>query len=106
MTEADQLCDRVAFLSEGRIAALDTPQALKLRLGGQPEVDLLLADGTQERLRLDSDADGARLRELVSGETVRTIHSREATLADVFIALAGRSLDDDDDTGDDAERGR
>jgi ABC-2 type transport system ATP-binding protein len=29
MEEADQLCDRIAFLSEGRIVALDTPNNLK-----------------------------------------------------------------------------
>jgi hypothetical protein len=28
---------------------------------------------------------------------VRTIHSHEPTLADVFIHLAGRSLDDEDE---------
>jgi ABC-2 type transport system ATP-binding protein len=30
MEEADQLCDRVAILDQGRIVALDTPQHLKL----------------------------------------------------------------------------
>ncbi len=44
MTEADDLCHRVAFLSEGRIVALDTPRALKLGLGSVPEVDVVLAD--------------------------------------------------------------
>ena len=48
MHEADELCDRVAFLAEGRIVALDTPQALKLSLGRQaPEVDVVLDDGTR-----------------------------------------------------------
>jgi len=94
MTEADSLCDRVAFLADGRIAALDTPRALKLRLGGAPEVDVVLDDESDLRLALDRDADAARLNELVAAGRVRTVHSREATLADVFIALAGRSLDD------------
>ena len=94
MTEADSLCDRVAFLADGRIAALDTPRALKLRLGGAPEVDLVLDDESDLRLALDREADAARLHELVAAGRVRTVHSREATLADVFIALAGRSLDD------------
>jgi len=52
MTEADDLCHRVALLSEGRIVALDTPRALKLGLGSVPEVDVVLADGREERLRL------------------------------------------------------
>ena len=93
MTEADSLCDRVAFLADGRIAALDAA-ALKLRLGGAPEVDLVLDDESDLRFSLHREADAARLHELVAAGRVRTVHSREATLADVFIALAGRSLDD------------
>ena len=92
MHEADRLCDRVAFLADGRIVALDTPHALKLALGTTPEVDVVLDDGASMRLRLDTD--GTRLQELVRDGRVRTVHSCEPTLADVFIALAGRSLDD------------
>ena len=33
MEEADQLCDRVAFISEGRIVAVDTPDNLKVAHG-------------------------------------------------------------------------
>ena len=33
MMEADKLSDRVGFINEGRIAALDTPENLKLKLG-------------------------------------------------------------------------
>jgi ABC-2 type transport system ATP-binding protein len=96
MTEADSLCDRVAFLAEGRIAALDTPRALKLRLGGPPEVDVVLDDGSDTRVGLDREDDAAHLHTLVRAGRVRALHSREATLADVFIELAGRSLDDGD----------
>jgi ABC-2 type transport system ATP-binding protein len=91
MTEADELCDRVAFLAEGRIAALDTPRALKLRLGGSPDADVVLDDGTERVLGLQDPV----LCELITGGRVRALHTREATLADVFIALAGRSLDDE-----------
>ncbi|MEU3019346.1 hypothetical protein ABZ635_18355 [Nocardiopsis sp. NPDC007018] len=34
MDEAEYLCDRVAVLTEGRVAALDTPRALAASLGG------------------------------------------------------------------------
>jgi ABC-2 type transport system ATP-binding protein len=101
MHEADDLCDRVAFLSEGRIAALDTPRALKLALGGTPEVEVVLDDGSDVHLRLGGngngggDGDGDRMLELVRSGRIRTVHSCEPTLADVFIELAGRSLHDD-----------
>jgi ABC-2 type transport system ATP-binding protein len=35
MEEADKLCDRVGIIDKGRIVALDTPAALKQRIGGQ-----------------------------------------------------------------------
>ncbi len=98
MTEADSLCDRVAFLSEGRIVALDTPRALKLSLGKVLEVDVVLADGREKRLTLDAGGSNA-LAEHLRRNDVRTLHTREPTLADVFIALAGRTLDDDDEKG-------
>jgi len=40
MQEVDRLCDRVAIIDRGRIVALDTPQRLKEKFGGQ--------DGTLE----------------------------------------------------------
>lgn len=42
MTESDRLCNRVAFIDNGRIVALDTPQALKDRVpheGGAPSLE-------------------------------------------------------------------
>ena len=96
MTEADELCRRVAFLTEGRIAALDTPRALKLGLRhDRPGVDLVLDDGSDEALRLDAPPDVARLQALLGAGRVRSVHSREPTLAEVFIDLTGRSLEHD-----------
>ena len=95
MTEADELCRRVAFLADGRIVALDTPRELKLSLrAGAPAADVVLEDGAEERLALDEPGEAARLHELIGGHRVRSIHSREPTLADVFIALTGHSLED------------
>jgi ABC-2 type transport system ATP-binding protein len=96
MNEADELCQRVAFLAEGRLVALDTPRALKLRLASTaPALDVLLDDGTDVRLKLDEPQDTARLQQLIDTGRVRSMHSLEPTLADVFIRLAGRSLEDD-----------
>ena len=95
MNEADELCQRVAFLAEGRLVALDTPRALKLSLANQaPEVDVVLDDGTQTCLKLAKPPDAASLQELVAAGRIRSMHSLEPTLADVFIHLAGRSLED------------
>jgi ABC-2 type transport system ATP-binding protein len=96
MNEADELCRRVAFLAHGKIVALDTPRNLKLSLGhAAPEVEVVLDDGTDLRLKLDEPRDARELQELIGARRVRSVHSLEPTLADVFIHLAGRSLQDD-----------
>jgi len=96
MNEADKLCQRVAFLADGKVVALDTPRALKLSLRNEaPEVDVVLEDGSDTRLKLGEPRDAQQLQDLIGARRVRSLHSLEPTLADVFIHLAGRSLQDD-----------
>ena len=91
MEEADRLCRRVAFLNEGRIVALDTPQRLKVAYG-QRTVGVLLDSGDRLQLSMDDPADGRRLGELAAAGRIVTAHSAEATLEDVFVRLTGRRL--------------
>ena len=91
MEEADELCRRVAFLSEGHIVALDTPDNLKLA-HGQKSLKATLDDGQTLTISLDDEVAGKQLEELVSGGRLRTLHSTEATLEEVFIQIAGRGL--------------
>lgn len=91
MEEADELCDRVAFLSEGRIVALDSPRELKLRYG-QRTAKVMLQDRTEHEVKLDDAKDAARLQAWMDEGQVLTVHSQEGTLEDVFVATAGREL--------------
>ena len=91
MDEADELCDRVAFLSQGKIVALDAPRELKLRYG-QRTATVLLDTRDEHTLALDDPNDAAQLEAWMRDGRVLTIHSDEGTLEDVFIALAGRAL--------------
>ena len=91
MEEADDLCDRVAFLSQGKIVALDTPRELKLRYG-ERAATVLLDNREEVRIRHDDPADADRLAGWMDAGRVLTIHSHEGTLEDVFIARAGRPL--------------
>ncbi|MER3438568.1 MAG: ABC transporter ATP-binding protein, partial [Chloroflexota bacterium] len=91
MVEADELCHRVAFLAMGRIVALDQPRELKLRYG-ERVATVLLRDRREETIRLNDPADARRLACWMEHDEVLAIHSREGTLEDVFIALAGRPL--------------
>jgi ABC-2 type transport system ATP-binding protein len=91
MEEADELCDRVAFLAAGRIVALDRPRELKLRYG-ERTVTVLLDDRTEHLVRLDDLEDAARLERWMTAGEVLTVHSNEGSLEDVFVNVAGRRL--------------
>jgi len=91
MEEADELCHRVAFLSQGKIVALDTPRELKLRQGRRT-ARVLLRSREERTVSLDDPVDARQLDAWMAAGDVLSIHSQEGTLADVFIALAGRPL--------------
>jgi len=91
MEEADQLCSRVAFLSEGRIVALDTPANLKVA-HGKNAIKVTFANGDSLSIALDEGDAGEQLEKLVNAGQVRTLHSAEATLEEVFLQIAGREL--------------
>jgi ABC-2 type transport system ATP-binding protein len=91
MREADELCHRVAFLSQGRIVALDTPRELRLRYG-EPIARVLLRSRRELQVRLNDGDDARRLADWMRADEVLAIHSQEGTLEDVFVAVAGRPL--------------
>jgi ABC-2 type transport system ATP-binding protein len=91
MEEADQLCSRVAFISEGQIVALDTPDNLKVA-HGQKSLEIKLNDGERLTIHLDDQDAAEKLGKLVTSGQIRTLHSAEATLEEVFIQLTGRKL--------------
>ena len=91
MEEADELCDRVAFLASGKIVAMDSPRELKLMYGTQ-SARLLLKDRSELVVDLASPEDARTVERLMAEGDVLTIHSQEGTLEDVFVNLSGRSL--------------
>lgn len=95
MVEADKLSDRVAFMNEGHIAALDTPLALKQRYGRRA-LKAVIADENgklvDREVALDTPETPDTVRNLFAGEKVITVHSEEATLEDIFIKITGRGL--------------
>jgi ABC-2 type transport system ATP-binding protein len=98
MDEADQLCQQVAFIVNGRLVANDTPRNLKLAHGQRALLVTLAGDPDSQNgnsalsemaLALDDPADQQRLAAWMAQGRVRAIHSREATLEEVFIEVAG-----------------
>lgn len=94
MHEADQISDRVGIMHKGKLVALDTPQNLKDRFG-EDNVIVEYKNGAgakKETLPLYSEETGALLHDLIAGGQLISVHSQEATLADVFSKLTGSEL--------------
>jgi ABC-2 type transport system ATP-binding protein len=128
MVEADELCDRVAIINQGRVLACDTPATLKHRLQGEAifrmEVSPLNGanveafeaiagvhkvthrpqDGfsTMELILAQDDVISAVVNTMTAANIhILNLQKREPTLEDVFVDLVGKSIEDmdsDDDT--------
>ncbi|MFQ5578897.1 MAG: ABC transporter ATP-binding protein [Anaerolineae bacterium] len=110
LNEAEQLCDRVGVLNRGRLAALDTPQALRRRLFGQSTLVTLenpspeLAESLRRlpfvqrvetedsAFRVSLKAGRAGVPDLVAalvnlGGRVQQVVERQASLEEVYLSL-------------------
>jgi len=95
MMEADKLSDRVAFINEGKIAALDTPDNLKHQYGKRVIKIRYLEDKNvkEEEINLESEDIGRNIQDMLSKKNVLDMHTEEATLEDIFKLLTGRKLE-------------
>jgi len=91
---ADELCDRVAFIVDGAIRLIDSPKALKLKYG-EKLVDVeyikdgeLIKDSFSTVIKEEKN----RLVEVISKYDIQTMHTKEATLEEIFIKVTGRGL--------------
>ena len=94
MHVADVLCDRVAFIVDGRIVECDAPDALKRRYGRR-EVKVAYGDEaspTTGSFPLDGLADHEGFQRVLRDETLVSMHSQETSLEDVFVQVTGRRL--------------
>lgn len=114
MDEAEQLCDRVAIVDEGRVVALDSPRALIRDLAAESSVSFTATNGFDpeplrslpevSRVERDGDritahGDGALVARVAvalaeQGITAPDLATHKATLEDVFLALTGREIRD------------
>lgn len=95
MFEADELSDRVAFINEGRLYAIDTPENLKLAHGRRSvKVRVRHGEGVEDRTVMLDDADaGDQVKAAIGSGGLMTIHTEEATLENIFIEMTGRGLE-------------
>ncbi len=95
MTDADELCDRVAFLVDGAIELIDSPSELKLGYGERVVDVEFFADGDgvdSQTFPLDELGTDAEFLRRIREHRIRTIHSREPTLERVFLQVTGKEL--------------
>jgi ABC-2 type transport system ATP-binding protein len=115
MDEADQLCDRIAIMNEGKIVVVDTPEALKKKIPHDEVLEVKClghADfsGIGQRVYADS-ADGVTIYRIhaenvedIMTEVIQAAQSArilsmnvtKPTLEDVFIHLTGARLTGED----------
>jgi ABC-2 type transport system ATP-binding protein len=116
MEEAEQLCDRLAIIDQGKLLALDTPARLKAQAPGETIVDVTFdadasaiagaagalegvskAEARGPLLRVFSRRGGEIIPALIAageanGRVVRDIHLSRPSLETLFISLTGRKL--------------
>jgi fluoroquinolone transport system ATP-binding protein len=94
MVTAQELCDRVAFLNEGRITAIDSPQALRRSYGRRALRVEVVREGVREAREFDLERLGENQSFLawIGAGTVESMHTLETTLEDVFVRVTGRKL--------------
>lgn len=93
MADAAELCDRVAFIVDGNIKALDTPHHLIMSKGAS-KIKYTYLDGIEKtgECLLSHTSGDKKLQELIESNRVLSIHSSEPTLNDIFMEVTGRVL--------------
>lgn len=91
---ADELCGRVAFIVDGEIKLIDSPQNLKLQYGEKLVEMEYVENGEKKKAAFSTvlPEDKARIKDILDRFTILTMHSKEATLEEIFIKVTGRGL--------------
>ncbi|MQA15226.1 MAG: ATP-binding cassette domain-containing protein [Pseudonocardiaceae bacterium] len=92
MTTAAEVCDRVAFVVDGRIVACDRPRALRLTHGSRQLRVEHNIDGELRATYFPLGESPPELAELLGSGRVETVHTTEADLDAVFARVTGRQL--------------
>lgn len=91
---ADELCDRVGFIVDGEIKLIDSPKNLKLQYGKKLVDVEYIQNGKlkKETFSTIKQDDKDALKKIIAKEEIQTMHTKEATLEEIFIKVTGRGL--------------
>ena len=94
MADIDQLCDRVAFIVDGKIIEVDSPRNLKIKYGKRTMKIEYKENGKTvgEEFPMDGIGQNDRFLNLIKTKEIETLHSGETTLEDIFIQVTGVGL--------------
>lgn len=94
MHDVEELCDKVGFIVNGKMAELSEPDTLRARYGRRVVTVEFECEGTLAQQEFDMDALAAdeEFAKLLKSSRLRTIHSQEASLDRVFADVTGVSL--------------
>lgn len=90
MSEAEILCDRVAFLHQGKIRAIGSPKQLKKEFGDET-ITVELTNGQYETIQ-NGEQDAQKLYDWMQSNAVARIYTNEPTLGDIFMQITGSDL--------------
>ncbi|QUH19653.1 ABC transporter ATP-binding protein [Alkaliphilus sp. B6464] len=94
MQVAEELCDQVAFIVDGEIKLISSPKQLKLR--GTRSIVTVEYESKgiilSKEFSLESIGENKQFIKCLQENKVKTMHSQEATLEDIFIEVTGRGL--------------
>ena len=91
---ADELCNRVGFIVDGVIKLIDSPKKLKLQYG-EKLVEVEYAQNgniKKECFSTIMQEDKDTLNKIIADKEILTMHTKEATLEEIFIKVTGRGL--------------
>ena len=94
MNDADELCDRVGFIVDGKLVLVESPKELKIK-HGKKIVKVEYSKNNylaSVEFNLDNLGENKQFISLLNSGKVQTIHTAEATLEDIFIKATGRQL--------------
>lgn len=94
MSDAGELCNRLAFMVEGTLPVIDTTQNLRLEHGRKMvKISYREAKGIQsEEFELSNLSGNQKFQDIVQSREVLTIHTQEASLEEIFIKVTGKNL--------------
>jgi fluoroquinolone transport system ATP-binding protein len=93
MHDAEELCDRVAFIVDGEIKLIQSPKKLRLQFGKRM---LKVETNGMKKSNYEFDLNGlsgnSTFMEIIRNNNVISMHTNEASMDEIFMKVTGKAL--------------